>query len=543
MSKVTMPIATDETLQSVVSTLQTVAEKLSEIAADETLQGVAKDTTLAEVAKALQSTEEALKNIAKDETLQQIAKDATLQNAVSTLQSVVEKLSTIATDATLQGVAKDATLKTLASDTSLQAVAKTLGDKDAILTRIAEALDAKDTTKERLSEIEAAAEEKKQEIEAVGEQVKATIPEDYSTLAGKVNNTSNALKGIASDEGAVGISDVSSVEHIMDVRVSSKNVCGVESKNVAGDGAYASGTIVMTLKPNTTYTYSADFEQVGTLSTAGIGVRYITGGNIATTATSSEATGRLSTTFTTPDGGKVVLTMFSNTTANAVVGTSCNFTNIQVEIGATATAYTPYVDVTGVSVNKCGKNLIPYPYSEFTKEKNGITFTDNGDGTVTVNGTATGNSTFIFTDAYELTDGVTYIFSIVNDTLNRGYFTYFDETGTAQFVRAGVPFAWKAEYTNRTIYIEYKSGDVVDNVVIYPQLEVGSTATEYEPYIEPVTYIPNADGTVEGVTSLYPSTTLLTDTAGVIVDAEYNRDINKAFEALVQAIISLGGNV
>lgn len=35
------------------------------------------------------------------------------------------------------------------------------------------------------------------------------------------------------------------------------------------------------------------------------------------------------------------------------------------------------------------KNLIPYPYSQTTKTASGITFTDNGDGTVTVNGTAT----------------------------------------------------------------------------------------------------------------------------------------------------------
>lgn len=34
------------------------------------------------------------------------------------------------------------------------------------------------------------------------------------------------------------------------------------------------------------------------------------------------------------------------------------------------------------------KNLIPYPYLMTTKTANGVTFTDNGDGTITVNGTA-----------------------------------------------------------------------------------------------------------------------------------------------------------
>lgn len=42
-----------------------------------------------------------------------------------------------------------------------------------------------------------------------------------------------------------------------------------------------------------------------------------------------------------------------------------------------------------------GKNLIPYPFKETTHTDNGITWTDNGDGTVTANGTATDRSVFI----------------------------------------------------------------------------------------------------------------------------------------------------
>lgn len=40
------------------------------------------------------------------------------------------------------------------------------------------------------------------------------------------------------------------------------------------------------------------------------------------------------------------------------------------------------------------KNLLPYPYVHTTSVINGITWTDNGDGTITANGTATGRSTF-----------------------------------------------------------------------------------------------------------------------------------------------------
>jgi len=42
------------------------------------------------------------------------------------------------------------------------------------------------------------------------------------------------------------------------------------------------------------------------------------------------------------------------------------------------------------------KNILPYPYSETTKTENGITFTGNGDGTITFSGTATSSTFFSF---------------------------------------------------------------------------------------------------------------------------------------------------
>ena len=46
-------------------------------------------------------------------------------------------------------------------------------------------------------------------------------------------------------------------------------------------------------------------------------------------------------------------------------------------------------------VSVSSKNLIPYPYVDTTKTVNGVTFTDNGDGSITVNGTATELAYFI----------------------------------------------------------------------------------------------------------------------------------------------------
>ena len=52
--------------------------------------------------------------------------------------------------------------------------------------------------------------------------------------------------------------------------------------------------------------------------------------------------------------------------------------------------------VKSVKAQLANKNLIPYPYvTSSGSEINGITWTVNEDGSVTANGTATGNSNFV----------------------------------------------------------------------------------------------------------------------------------------------------
>ena len=73
------------------------------------------------------------------------------------------------------------------------------------------------------------------------------------------------------------------------------------------------------------------------------------------------------------------------------------------------------------------------------------------------------------------------------------------------------------------------------------QIEISPTATAYEHYTAKADYAPSSDGTVEGVTSLYPNMTLMTDTDGVIIDCNYYKDIDKAFNELSSAIALSGG--
>lgn len=196
---------------------------------------------------------------------------------------------------------------------------------------------------------------------------------------------------------------------------------------------------------------------------------------------------------------------------------------VQVEIGSTATAYTPYIsDFSTVTVNRCGKNILEYPYVETTLTRNGLTFTDNKDGTITVNGTATADTQF------RLQDTIIYPnnFNPFNSLIGKKVYISGSPEGSTkdtyaiQWISAGVygngvMTVTKSSYYRFAIFV--KSGITVENLVFKPQIELGTTATSYEPY-QGQTYTSTPTGEVTGITNLYPTTTFLTDNAGVVFE-------------------------
>ena len=139
------------------------------------------------------------------------------------------------------------------------------------------------------------------------------------------------------------------------------------------------------------------------------------------------------------------------------------------------------VDYTVWGNTVTGKNLISYPYIDTTKTVKGITFTDNGDGTVTANGTATGEAVFKMS-VYTLKKGVTYYLSGCPKGGSMSTY-YFHFRGYDQDVGYGVKIPVTYDFTNNT-EIVIKKGAVLNNLIFKPQLELGETATEYEPYTE-----------------------------------------------------------
>lgn len=192
-------------------------------------------------------------------------------------------------------------------------------------------------------------------------------------------------------------------------------------------------------------------------------------------------------------------------------------------------------------------NYLPYPYRNTTKTVNGVTFTDNGDGSITINGTANeGQALFtcyINTNGLSpmAQNGISLKLSVKSDKSwgDNTIFAlcnYYDESGTMRNAHCEVNYSNTSATTTTTndwhgmiVMIGVRSGKTVNNITIQPKLmyyydEILDDTDNYTPL---TTYTPNADGTVSGVKSVYPVMKLeLSDTTADMT-VEYNRDINK----------------
>ena len=267
--------------------------------------------------------------------------------------------------------------------------------------------------------------------------------------------------------------------------VSGKNLIGIsQAKALTGDntnGFYifdntASRVIVQKLQPNTTYhikKYDSgnrfrivmfNNEPSNAADTTAIQLIYNNDGSVS------------DYTLTTGENHLwMVLATHYATSGDAIEPI------VQLEHGDTSTEYEPPITGRELTVNISGKNLIPYPYVNTTKTISGITFTDNGDGTITANGTATATASYFLDNEFNYIGGITYTISgcpkggsnstykIKGDRLG----AYIDDNGN------GATYSFKYDTTAAIVILIYKD-TTVNNLVFRPQLELGSAATDYE---------------------------------------------------------------
>lgn len=198
----------------------------------------------------------------------------------------------------------------------------------------------------------------------------------------------------------------------------------------------------------------------------------------------------------------------STTTHESFDNFKCRF---WVEENSSATSFEPYTGeqaspnpnypqdikvVTGDNtINVCGKNLLETDNYEPTITKRGVTFTNNDDGTITVNGTNNESNYVLYyltkekwnynSDLFALKEG-TYTFSCTNSTYDcRLIFTIYYPNGTNYtfaITNNNSTTITFAEFVKFNIRLYVEAGATVNNVTLYPQIEKGSQKTIWKPY-------------------------------------------------------------
>ncbi len=150
------------------------------------------------------------------------------------------------------------------------------------------------------------------------------------------------------------------------------------------------------------------------------------------------------------------------------------------------------------NITSCGKNLLPNNITSQTI--NGLTITKNDDNSVTINGTTTDYTALNFIENFILPKG--------DYTLSYHYNGQFPEQGSIWTIATdlednqifGFPIDYNSTKTlneNTTfskIGIAIQTDKEINNLTLYPMIEQGIEATEYEPYQSTTTPIALPEG-------------------------------------------------
>lgn len=230
----------------------------------------------------------------------------------------------------------------------------------------------------------------------------------------------------------------------------------------------------------------------------------------------------------TPDGDieMIILSINEGVTVNNLVFKP------QLELNTTATPYTPYIsDFSTVNVTRCGKNLFdidnPQTFyygtgatSRNLKIENGIIYSAGVAGQTEGQGLYIRNPKKTITISFD----ISYESTETTRTVTIRGFNSLDSSGVATTssieVKTNITSPTtititntEFEYIGITWFSSTRYGLKITNL----QIELGSTATPYEPYQGQI-YTSTATGELTGIINLYPTTTLLTDNTGAVFE-------------------------
>lgn len=242
------------------------------------------------------------------------------------------------------------------------------------------------------------------------------------------------------------------------------------------------------LRPGGTYTLSID-KNVSDVDLCGASVEWYKDG-VPVSNIIAGFDNILSRTFTVPDDTDYCMMRFRVASGTTVSGTY----RVMLNEGSEAEPWCPpgLNGVDELSLVCAGKNLLARMGPSLPYTRAGITFSDNGDGGIRVSGTATAAAYYNFfsdspAQALRITPGE-YTASLIGESsgLNLSVEYYDGEIGGSRtsWLMTNVHSVSNTGSIDRPVYLRpflsVAKGKTVDTVV-YPQLELGSTATAYEP--------------------------------------------------------------
>lgn len=404
-----------------------------------------------------------------------------------------------------------------------------------------------------------------EEITTARDDAAETLTNINNSAAVIRNSYANAIKGNVSGE-IVRVDDVSPLEHDVVCRVHGKNlfdISKIPTTTASVSSAYVSEVgadyvIVSTLEGYTGNGYCTVPVKVrDACPTMQVGKTYIL--KAATESDSSniylpglQRSWVFGTTMVaTEELLNSTMTLYGFSMGSGLGPGECRISNIQIEEGTVATAYEPYIDLTDVEVIRYGKNLVDSTQYISPKTVNGVTvqYLPNED-VFLFNGTATAAARIGYSQLIGACNGEQFTCTIIplSGTVDKGnadyppviFFGKSETRTSAGTNNISFPFTnTKTSLTQRVSGKYLKDswfwigvGNVLNNYKVRIQFEHGDTATSYEPYKNRNVCSATETG-VANTLSVYPTVTMLTNTDGAIIEAEYNRDTTKMFESYV----------
>lgn len=390
-----------------------------------------------------------------------------------------------------------------------------------------------------------------EQIQVAGENIvnAATIAEQNAK-----NVLANAIKGHLKGEVVVA-DDVSPVEHEMVVKARSKNhfimsKIGTTSKFTknedgsitvsAGQYSCPTGIQLKTLCP------SLKVGETAVLSIDSAGLDFIYSNAVIRHGVPFVVTEKILEGYVAIYGAEETGNDFE---------TEHTIRHIQIESGETITEPTPYIDPATVTVRRCGKNL--FDVSNYktlngnldVNEQNGYSHIVQGAVGSSTNSYSSGAFTIKLPSVIPIKEVLTVSLYVTLQEqgawsnafrlwcVDRAedfadYRTFELEVGKRTKITASFTVENADSLARLTFYVNNNKLLIELDTL---QIEKSNYAEEYESY-KGTDHTPSSDGTVSGMTSLSPNMTILTDTEGVVVECEYNKDTNKVIQKLADAL-------